>query len=117
MAVSDLKQALEQAEQQRVQGRYQEAMPLYEQVLQGEPTNLRARLGVAHCLLNTGEFELGLQHFRQAAVDHPNSVEARLLHAKMLLMLDRTDEGKAELQKVLELDPDNAEGKRYLAYL
>ena len=111
MAVSDLKQALEQAEQQRVQGRYQEAMPVYGQILQAEPSNLRARLGMAHCLLNTGEFEQGLAHFRQAALDHPTSVEARLLYAKMLLMLDHTDEGKAQIARIQELA--DASIKRY----
>jgi len=117
VAAPDWKQVLEQADQERIQGRYEQALPLYERVLETEPVNLRARLGVAHCLLNIGEFDLGLEHFQRAAADHPESSEAALLHAKMLLMLDRTEEGRAELQRVLELDPDNPEAKRHLSYL
>ena len=117
MAASELRQLLEQADQHRVQGEYEAALPLYEQALQAEPVNLQARLGLGHCLLNTGEFDRGLEHFRQAASDHPRSPEAHLLLARMLLMLGFDEEGQAELRRVLEFDPDNAEVRRYLSYL
>jgi len=117
VAVCELRQMLEQAEQHRVHGAYAEAMPLYEKILEAEPGVLAARLGIAHCLLNMGEFEASLEQFARAAADHPDSAPARLAYAKMLLMLDQTEEGKAELEKVLELDPGNAEATRHLSYL
>ena len=116
MAVADLEIILQQADSLRADGQYYDADPLYRQILNTDPRHLDARLGLAHCLLNVGDFDASVEQFRLACENHPASVQALMLYAKMLLMLGNVEEGRVQLNKVLELDPDNDEAKRQLDY-
>lgn len=109
--------SLEQAHQHRINGAYDQATQLYQEVLASDPLNSDAHWGLGLSLTFSGEFEQGLENLKKAVECCPTSLNARIHLAKTYIMLSMFEEGKAELMSLLALDPEHAEAKKQLDYL
>lgn len=100
---------LNQAFSHQQQGRLQEALVLYQQVLAAEPTNFLAldSLGTLHG--QAGRFEGALNYFTQASLVQPNDFAVHFNLGMALKELKRYDEALASFNKAISLNPVFAE--------
>ncbi len=88
--------------------RYDEALALYERVVDYRPDDEGALLGNAEILLRMGRLDDALREYRQAARRWPDS--AMSLNAYGYTLADRTDridEAARLIRKALDLEPDS----------
>lgn len=104
------------AEEARLDGNYEAAQPIYEQLIGDCPDWAEARTGLAHCLLNTGFFDEALAEYRAVVELAPDSVPALMTYGKALCMLGEFDDAKRQFERVLEIDPDNSDALAQMAY-
>ncbi len=116
MTEQERDQLFAQAEAARVNGDYEAAQPLYEQILEGYEAHPEARTGLGHCLLNTGLFDEALAEYEKVVALLPGDKGALLTYGKALCMLGMFDEAKAQFVKVLEIDPDDDDANDQMAY-
>ncbi len=110
---------LEQADELRRSGQYDKALSLYEQVLAEQPELVMGWSGLAHTVMNQGEFELALQHFQRAAALAPQ--EQRVVYdiAMLHTMLGDYDKARPLFSRVVEIDPKSkagTEAQKQLSY-
>jgi len=98
------------------QGRYDEALEEFRQILASKPDHARAHLGLGLVLCFVGRFEESLEELRQSVDCKPGWVEAHLNLAKTYAMLGMYDEAKVEFNRVLELRPGHPEAEKQLSY-
>ncbi|GBC98944.1 hypothetical protein HRbin17_01463 [bacterium HR17] len=112
-----LDELLAKADALRYDGHYDEAEQLYLQILQQQPDNAAAHcgLGLVYCF-HGGRFDESVEELRKAVELAPANISYRLHLAKTLTMLGMYEEAKAEFEKVLEIDPENEEATKQLAY-
>jgi len=113
-------QLIEQAEKHRINGEYDQAQPLYEQVVQAYPDCAQGWWGLAHVLMNIGEFEESVRCFRKACDLEPYNQRFIYDYAMMLTMLSMFDEAKECFTRCINLDPNSrvaVEALKQLRYL
>ncbi|MEE9393312.1 MAG: tetratricopeptide repeat protein [Planctomycetota bacterium] len=93
------------AEQTRI---YDSRETLWRDTIDKTPDSGLAHNNLGILLFGRGEFSEALTHFRAALVSNQNEPELRAQAATALSRLGRHDEATAELEKALELQPDNA---------
>ncbi len=125
----DLSEILRRADALRYDGHYEEAEELYLKILERDPDNAAAHHGLGLVYyLHGGDFEKSLSEFKRAVELDPSNLTYRLDWAKALTtvapleedsekMMNLLREAKAEFEKVLELEPENQEAIKQLAYL
>ena len=86
-------------------------------ILELWPHSLSDRLAVARLLAENHREEDAVSEYRQLVVDFPESAEPQEALGKLLLRLDRQDEGLAALDRALALTPQNRMLRRYLRQL
>jgi tetratricopeptide (TPR) repeat protein len=116
MTEQERDQLFAQAEAARVNGDYEAAQPLYEQILVDYEGSPDAHTGLGHCLLNTGLFDEALAEYEKVVALLPDNKGALLTYGKALCMLGMFDEAKAQFVKVLALDPDDMDANEQMAY-
>lgn len=96
------------------QGRFAEAIPVYEAILRREPRNIGAAnlLGIA--LMQTGRLEEAAAAIRNALRADPNQPDAHYNLAVVLQTLGRPDEAIVHLQNVIALKPDDPQARNNL---
>lgn len=99
-------------------GRLDEAAALFEQVVEQDPNDAAARLGLGRVLVNLKQQERALEQFQEAARLDPENSEAHQLLGTMLAASALYDEATAELLQAVKLDAENWEahyalGKAY----
>jgi Tfp pilus assembly protein PilF len=96
---------LSAADASRQDGRFSEAIQIYQQVLIADPQSAPAQLGVAECLLGTGQAEDALTAF--SALTKNSSVGALALQGKGLaqLALKRREQATQALHDAVAADP------------
>ncbi|MCX7598056.1 MAG: tetratricopeptide repeat protein [Armatimonadetes bacterium] len=107
------------ADEHRINGRYDEAQPLYEALIAEDPGLAKAHWGLAHVLMNIGEFERALDHFHRCCELEPSNQRFLYDCAMMQTMLSMFDEAKALFERVISLDPNSPladEARKQLAY-
>lgn len=110
---------LEQADQSRINGDYDAAQPLYEEVADADPTCSRAWWGLAHVLMNIGEFEIAMEKFRKASDLEPNNQRYIYDHGMMHAMLSDFDEARVLFERVISINPSSHladEARKQLTY-
>lgn len=113
-------QVLEQAEQHRVNGEYDQAQPLYEGIVQATPDVAEAWWGLAHVLMNTGDFDAALECFQKACDLQPDNQRFVYDYAMMLTMLSMFDEARDLFNRCISLNPESRvamEARKQLNYL
>lgn len=89
-------------------GRYDEALPLYERVIDYRPEEEEPVLGKAELLLRMGRVEDAIDQYRDAVDRWPDS--AYTLNALGYTLADRTDrydEAEKLIKKALEIEPES----------
>ena len=89
------------------QGKYQEAIPYYDYVLQQEPDNLGALYSKANALENLEEYEDALEYYHKAIQIEPEEQQILEGIAHTTLQLERYEESISYYDKLLEKDPDH----------
>jgi tetratricopeptide (TPR) repeat protein len=83
---------------------FEEAQKTFDEVLQTNPNDPRALLGAARRLENDGQAG-GDSLLRAALAVNPDYVEARTLHAEMLLSLEDYAAAQQDVDRALRIDP------------
>ena len=112
-------QMLQEADELRRDGKYEQACELYEQIVADHPDEPMGWWGLAHVVMNQGHFELAAKHFQRAAKLSPD--DQRILYdwAMLHTMLGEYDAARPLLEKIVEIDPSSKEGaeaQKQLAY-
>jgi Flp pilus assembly protein TadD len=96
---------LSAADASRQDGRFTESIQIYQQVLIADPQSVAAQLGVAECLLGTGQADDALKAF--SALTQNSSVSVLALQGKglALLALKRREQAAQALHDAVAADP------------
>ena len=114
--MSDL---LEKAHSHRLAGEYEQAEAAYRQILTCDPSSAQACWGLAHALMNEGDFDGCEIYFAQAVELDADNTLFLLDLAKFLTMLGEYDRARPFFEKVVaESDNDRlvSEAKKQLSY-
>ena len=103
-------QMLQEADELRLNGKYEQARELYQQIVADQPDEPMGWWGLAHVLMNQGDFELAEEHFQQAAKLAPNHQRIIYDWAMLHTMLGEYDAARALFEKVVGIDPSSKEG-------
>lgn len=87
------------------------SVALFERALQLNPRYLEARENLAGVLASLGRFDASVQQFRLAIEQSPNDAQTRLLLVRALLGQGERAQARAELEKLLQIEPDNPEAR------
>ncbi len=105
-----MNQLLEEADELRRNGRYDEARSLYERVLAEQSELAMAWWGLAHTVMNQGEFELAVEHFERAIELEPDNQRILYDFGMMYTMLGEYEAAAPLFNRVVEIAPDSKEG-------
>ena len=91
----------------KVEGRYEEAVTEFQELLNQDPnsTDAHHQLGLVYGFI--GLFDESIEELQKAVVLAPTRVEARVDLALTLSMLGEYDQAKSEFEEVLRRDPAN----------
>ena len=105
-----LKRALTIADAYAQEGKYQEALAVYELVLRLDEKNGPALFGKATMLYQLGKIDASITAFAQAVQIAPNAetITSALLYARALAQQERFTESLTVYDRALSLDPTNA---------
>jgi Flp pilus assembly protein TadD len=110
---------LQQADESRVNGDYDTAQPLYEEIVGADPTCSHAWWGLAHTLMNIGEFDLAMEKFSKACELEPSNQRYLYDHAMMHAMLSEFEDARVLFERVISVDPSSRiadEARKQLTY-
>ncbi len=102
-------QALSEAHQHRIDGDYESARQLYQQVIDTDKDCAEAWWGVGLTLMNLGEFEESVECLEKAVEIEPNSQRYLLDLGKHQTMLGMFDEAKPVFERIIEIDTNSRE--------
>ena len=114
-----MRELLQQANGHRTNGEYEQAQALYEQLVAEEPGNTEAWWGLAHTVMNQGDFDTAREHFRQAVELAPQNQRFLCDFAMLYTMLGQHEEAKPLFERVIEIDAtaqEATEAKKQLSY-
>ncbi len=112
-------QMLQKADELRRNGQYEEARELYQQVVADEPGEPLGWWGLAHVVMNQGDFELAGECFRRAAELAPNHQRILYDWAMLYTMLGEYDAARPLFEKVVAIDRSSkeaADAQKQLTY-
>lgn len=110
---------LEQAHEHRINGEYDAAIDLYNQVLAAAPDLAEALWGLGLSLMNTGEFDEALAMIVRACDLEPDNQLYLLDAGKHYTMLGMYDEAKPFFERTVALGADTkygADAQKQLSY-
>jgi tetratricopeptide (TPR) repeat protein len=99
------------------QSDWEGAVAAYRKCLELDPSRTRARLLLAHCLLNMNNPALAEPEFRQVLRELPDNLGARLGLGMCLTNLTRIDEARTVLREVVERAPRDFDARQRLGEL
>ena len=106
---------LEQADTKATEGEYTEALAIFHQILEENPTSSEAYLGIGDVYLEQADYVRAEPALARAAKLSPRNYEAQFRHGLALQMLDRFLEAVQAYHRALTIDPDSGEANRNLA--
>jgi tetratricopeptide (TPR) repeat protein len=98
-------------------GDYAHAEPALRQAIEVDPGNLRTYGLLAQVLASQNRLAEGTREFENLARRAPNAVGVQTFVGVLLQVQNRTDEARAQYQKVLEIDPRAAVAANNLAMI
>jgi predicted O-linked N-acetylglucosamine transferase (SPINDLY family) len=99
------------------QGRFAEAVSLYDAALKQEPNNPDALYLTGLCRLQMGDMERGARHMRTLVKQQPQHAAAQHALGKALLELGKPSVGKRHLEQALAINPTSQDSRIELAEL
>ena len=111
LSMSDMRAitALNLGTELQAEGRLDEAVEQYRQVLALTPDDALAHSNLGTALAAQGRLDEAIGHYEQALALAPGDADAHANLGNALLSLGRTGEGIASLRRALDIDPDSAE--------
>ncbi len=104
---SESQATLDKAIALKIDGQYDDAVELLQQVLAVEPNSSECRYQLGLVYGFTGMFDESIEELSKASQLAPTSVEIQVDLALTFSMLGMYEEAKCEFEKVLVLDPNN----------
>ncbi len=98
-------------------GRFAEALPLFERVVQLKPHYANSRTYLAMLLFQQRKFGETEQHARAAIARKPTIADAHAILGRALAEQGRKDEGARSLQHAIELDPNHNDALYWLGFI
>jgi tetratricopeptide (TPR) repeat protein len=105
----------ERAKQMMAAGRYEEAIPIYRQLVQALPGNNGLLLNLALAEHMAGHERESIPHFEAALKAQPNLIPAWFSLAQARLAMDQPSLAVAPLKKVVAAEPKNSDARGMLA--
>lgn len=99
------------------QGQLDQAIGLYTAAHQSDPANPDAAMGVARCAVQKSDWKLATLWGQRAIDAQPQNPELRLILARAWGALKNKPRAKAELQQILNKNPNHQEAKALLKSL
>ncbi len=93
--------------------RWQAAADVFQQVIKQQDDNAKAWLGLAHCLLGSGDVSRAAQCYSGVLERDPDNLDASLRLANCLLYQGDAQKASVLMEKVYEARPDSAEAGYY----
>ena len=112
---SDLAQKSEQAKLLMASRRYEEAIPIYRQLVQAVPGNTGLLLNLALAEHMAGHERESIPHFEAVLKSQPNLTPALLSLAAARLSLDQPELAIGPIRRALAVDPKDADARGMLA--
>lgn len=100
---------LEQAEQKESRGDYEGAIAIYQKILEKEPENEPALLGIAQSYYWQGNYEASAENYEKVLKKNPNHIEALLGASKAHLAMGHEKKSKEYLKRAEKVDPNHEE--------
>jgi len=98
-------------------GRLDEALRLYRETLEVQPTHAFALHNLGRIAIARGNFNEASDWFHKALAQEPARTDIRLSLADIEVRLGRIDAARRHLDRILEFEPDNARARLNLARL
>jgi Flp pilus assembly protein TadD len=99
------------------EGRIEEAIALYREIVTDHPESLKARNNLGLLYDGLGHHERALEQFEAARALDPENVEVLSNVGSALIGMGRFDEAERELRRGMKLEPDNVEVRAHLGIL
>jgi predicted O-linked N-acetylglucosamine transferase (SPINDLY family) len=99
------------------QGRFAEAIPLYDAALKQDPKNPDALYLTGLCRLQMGDMERGARHMRHLVKLQPRHAAAQHALGKALLEMGKATIGQRHLEQALAINPASQDSRIELAEL
>jgi tetratricopeptide (TPR) repeat protein len=109
-----VKQYLQIAKLYFEKGDMEKSMGHYQKVLDVQPLNKEAILGINYLYERTGNLNQAIGQIIEAANLFPQDIDIHLRGAEIHIMAERFDEAKESLKKVTEIEPANISARRLL---
>ncbi len=90
-------------------GKVEEALAIYDQILEARPQDLEARMGRANALGRLGRYADALEDYDLVLAVSPNDVEAHIGRARILGWMGRYTEAETECRQTLTENPTAVE--------
>lgn len=91
------------------QGRHPEALRVYEEAMQADPSLVGAYRGVVQCYRNMGDLEAAIRFMESLYLEHPERAEVFYGMGYALYEAGRHDAARQNFEKAVSLNPDLAE--------
>jgi tetratricopeptide (TPR) repeat protein len=98
-----------QAEFLEQKRRYNEAIDIYDQVINDNPEYIEAFLGKANCYIKKRRYNEAINIYEQVINDNPEYIEAFLGKANCYIKKRKYEKAKIILEKIIDTNPENIE--------
>jgi tetratricopeptide (TPR) repeat protein len=95
-------------------GDTEKSIGYYQKVLDAQPLNREAILGINYLYERTGNLEKAIEQIKEAINLFPQDTDIHLRSAEIHIMTGRFDEAREDLRKVTEIEPANIKARRLL---
>jgi tetratricopeptide (TPR) repeat protein len=102
------------AEMYRDVERYRDAQTVYEQVLEADPKNKKAFMGLGESLQAIGAFDKALRAYLNAAVQDPSDAEPLFKAGQLYIDMNRFTDAKTQFERALKVNPFYPRGNYYV---
>lgn len=94
--------------------RYRDAQTVFEQIIEADPRNKKAYLGLGECLQNQAQFERALKAYLNAAVLDPSDAEPLFRAGQLYIDMNRFSDAITQFQRALKVNPFYPRGNYYV---
>ena len=102
---ADLQQRLQEARTEVDEGNTLKAVKIYTSILNQEPREFKARIGLGRIYESLGEYQKAADEYNKVIELQPNNVEAHYNLGAVCWEMGMIDTAQEEFKKALELDP------------